>query len=55
MHVTVMYADRYVMMGNHRDAWVVGAADPTSGTSSMMEISRAMSVMYNQGLYFIYN
>jgi len=41
--------DRYVLMGNHRDAWVVGAADPTSGTASMMEVSRAMGVLVSQG------
>ena len=24
--------DRYVMIGNHRDAWTLGALDPNSGT-----------------------
>jgi N-acetylated-alpha-linked acidic dipeptidase len=32
-------------MGNHRDAWVLGAIDPTSGTASMLEISRVLSDM----------
>jgi N-acetylated-alpha-linked acidic dipeptidase len=30
-------------MGNHRDAWVLGAIDPTSGTAAMLEISRALN------------
>ncbi|KAL3873956.1 hypothetical protein ACJMK2_037032 [Sinanodonta woodiana] len=34
--------DRYVIIGNHRDAWVFGALDPSSGTAVMMEIARAM-------------
>ncbi|KAL3873961.1 hypothetical protein ACJMK2_037036 [Sinanodonta woodiana] len=34
--------DRYVLLGNHRDAWVFGAFDPSSGTAVMMEIARAM-------------
>ncbi|XP_048586711.1 N-acetylated-alpha-linked acidic dipeptidase 2 [Nematostella vectensis] len=32
--------DRLVMFGNHRDAWVFGAADPSSGTASLMELVR---------------
>ncbi|KAK2165001.1 hypothetical protein LSH36_56g02011 [Paralvinella palmiformis] len=41
--------DRYVLLGNHRDAWVFGALDPTSGTAAMMEISRAFGVMLKTG------
>ena len=41
--------DRYVMIGNHRDAWVFGAADPSSGTAVMMEISRGMGTLLKQG------
>lgn len=47
----VMYLDRYVLMGNHRDAWVVGSVDPTSGTAVMMEVSRAMGAMLQKGRY----
>ena len=32
--------DRYVIIGNHRDAWGYGAADPNSGTAPLMEIAR---------------
>jgi len=34
--------DRYVMMGNHRDAWGFGALDPGSGTAQMMEVARVL-------------
>ena len=33
--------DRYVVFGNHRDAWVYGAIDPNSGSATMMEVVRA--------------
>ena len=41
--------DRYVLIGSHRDAWVFGAADPSSGTAALMEISRAVGLMLNKG------
>ena len=31
---------RYVMVGNHRDAWGFGALDPGSGTAQMMEVRK---------------
>ena len=37
------------MLGNHRDAWVFGALDPSSGTAAMMEISRAFGAMLKTG------
>lgn len=43
--------DHYVLIGNHRDSWIFGAVDPSSGTSNMMEISRAITtVMQRTGL-----
>ena len=33
--------DEWVLLGNHRDAWVFGGVDPASGTASMMEMTRA--------------
>lgn len=41
--------DRYVIIGSHRDAWFFGAADPSSGTAALMEISRAVSKMLKEG------
>lgn len=32
-------------MGNHRDAWVYGGGDPSSGTACMMEMSRVLGDM----------
>merc|ERR1719334_882159 len=34
--------DKYVMIGNHRDAWGFGAVDPSSGTAQMMEVVRVL-------------
>lgn len=41
--------DRYVLIGNHRDAWVFGALDPSSGTATMMEMSRVMGQLVKSG------
>ncbi|KAH3853003.1 N-acetylated-alpha-linked acidic dipeptidase 2-like [Dreissena polymorpha] len=41
--------DRYVILGNHRDAWVFGALDPSSGTAIMMEIIRVLGAMVKSG------
>ncbi|XP_048259315.1 N-acetylated-alpha-linked acidic dipeptidase 2-like [Haliotis rufescens] len=41
--------DRYVILGNHRDAWVFGAMDPSSGTAAMMEAARVMAEMVSSG------
>ncbi len=42
--------DEWVVMGNHRDAWVFGGVDPSSGTASMMELTRALGEMKKQGV-----
>ncbi|ELU12569.1 hypothetical protein CAPTEDRAFT_201615 [Capitella teleta] len=41
--------DRYVLLGNHRDAWVFGALDPTSGTAVMAEVSRVLMKIVQEG------
>lgn len=41
--------DRYVLVGNHRDAWVFGALDPSSGTAVMMEMARVMGELVKSG------
>ena len=41
--------DRWVVLGNHRDAWVFGAVDPNSGTSAMLEVGRGMGELLKQG------
>jgi len=42
--------DEWVVMGNHRDAWVFGGVDPSSGTASMMELTRALGELKQQGI-----
>ena len=42
-------SDRYVIVGNHRDAWVFGALDPSSGTAVMMEMVRVMGNLAKSG------
>ena len=37
--------DRYIIIGNHRDAWSYGGVDPNSGTAAMLEISRVLMNM----------
>lgn len=44
-----MATDRYVIYGNHRDSWVHGAIDPSSGTSVMLELTRVLGRMVKQG------
>ena len=41
--------DEWVMLGNHHDAWVFGAADPGSGTSAMLETARALGELVKSG------
>jgi N-acetylated-alpha-linked acidic dipeptidase len=42
--------DEWVVMGNHRDAWVFGGVDPSSGTASMMELTRSLGQLLKQGI-----
>ena len=37
------------MIGNHRDGWVYGAADASSGTAAMMEVSRVLGQQLKEG------
>lgn len=39
--------DRYILIGNHRDAWSFGALDPSSGTSVLLEVSRSLANLKN--------
>ncbi|MCA1685084.1 MAG: M28 family peptidase, partial [Planctomycetia bacterium] len=41
--------DRWVMIGNHRDAWVYGAVDPSSGTAATLETCRALGAAVRNG------
>jgi N-acetylated-alpha-linked acidic dipeptidase len=41
--------DEWIVLGNHRDAWVFGGVDPSSGTASMMEVTRALGKLAKGG------
>ncbi len=41
--------DEWVIMANHHDGWVNGAADPVGAAAAMLESARAMSVLLNRG------
>ena len=41
--------DRYVLVGNHYDAWVYGGVDPNSGTSVATEIARGLGRLKKAG------
>ncbi len=41
--------DQWVILGNHHDAWVFGAADPGSGTAAMLETGRALGELVRSG------
>ncbi|CAD5123956.1 DgyrCDS12261 [Dimorphilus gyrociliatus] len=41
--------DRYVIVGNHRDAWIYGAIDPSSGTAALLEISAILAKAKKDG------
>ncbi|XP_032746973.1 aminopeptidase NAALADL1 [Rattus rattus] len=43
--------DRYVIYGNHRDSWVHGAVDPSSGTAVLLEISRVLGTLLKKGTW----
>jgi N-acetylated-alpha-linked acidic dipeptidase len=41
--------DQWIIRGNHRDAWVNGANDPTSGQVAMMEEARSIGALAKTG------
>jgi N-acetylated-alpha-linked acidic dipeptidase len=43
------YPDDWVVVGNHRDAWVYGAVDPSSGTAAMLEAVHGVGALIKQG------
>ena len=41
--------DEWVVLGNHHDAWVFGGVDPSSGTASMMELTKSLGKLKQDG------
>lgn len=44
------FPDEWVILGNHHDAWIYGAADPNSGTTSLLEIARSLGKLAQQDI-----
>jgi N-acetylated-alpha-linked acidic dipeptidase len=42
--------DSEVIVGNHRDAWIYGGVDPSSGTASMMDLARSLGALVRGGV-----
>jgi N-acetylated-alpha-linked acidic dipeptidase len=43
------FPDEWIIQGNHHDAWVSGAADPTSGNVALMETARGLGELLKTG------
>ncbi|KAM6446429.1 N-acetylated-alpha-linked acidic dipeptidase 2-like isoform 2-T2 [Liasis olivaceus] len=41
--------DRYVIFGGHRDSWVFGGIDPTTGAAVLQEVARSFGKMMEKG------
>jgi len=41
--------DELVILGNHRDAWVYGGVDPSSGTATQLELARVLGNLARDG------
>jgi len=41
--------DDVVIVGNHRDAWVYGGVDPSSGSAALIELARVLGEMRRAG------
>lgn len=41
--------DKAIILGNHRDAWVYGAVDPSSGSAVLLELARTFGQLLKTG------
>ena len=41
--------DDVVIVGNHRDAWIYGGVDPSSGSAALMELARTLGALARDG------
>jgi N-acetylated-alpha-linked acidic dipeptidase len=41
--------EQEIILGNHRDAWVFGGVDPSSGSATLMELARALGTLVRDG------
>jgi N-acetylated-alpha-linked acidic dipeptidase len=42
--------DSLVIVGNHRDAWIFGGVDPSSGSAALMELARTLGALSTKGI-----
>jgi N-acetylated-alpha-linked acidic dipeptidase len=43
------HPEQLVIVGNHRDAWVFGGVDPSSGSAALMELARTLGSLRSGG------
>ena len=43
------FPNRQVLIGAHRDAWTMGAADPVSGTSTLLNVAQTFGKLLKEG------
>ncbi len=41
--------EEIVLVGNHRDSWAYGGVDPSSGTTSLLEMARILGALLREG------
>jgi N-acetylated-alpha-linked acidic dipeptidase len=42
--------DEEIIVGNHRDAWVFGGVDPSSGSATLMDLVRSFGTLAREGV-----
>jgi N-acetylated-alpha-linked acidic dipeptidase len=45
----IEHPDQLVIVGNHRDAWVYGGVDPSSGSAALMELANSLGHLVRSG------
>ncbi len=43
------HPDQMVIVGNHRDAWIYGGVDPSSGSAALVELARTLGALTRDG------
>ncbi len=41
--------DQWIIVGNHHDAWIFGAGDPSSGTAALLTLAESLGKLAKQG------
>jgi N-acetylated-alpha-linked acidic dipeptidase len=43
------HPEQAIIVGNHRDAWIYGGVDPSSGSAALMELARSLGQLQQEG------